>query len=123
MGRAASVQEGEIIATRIVNVSGTKSGVGAGAGAAAGAVGGSYIGGDPRANVLGAIGGAVVGGMAGAAAEEATTAGNATEFLVALDNGDKVAIVQVNEDDLQVGDRILLLKSDRIRIIRDPTKK
>ena len=122
MGRAASVIEGTIISIRAVDISGTSSGVGSGAGAAAGAVGGSYAGGDARTAVLGAIGGAVVGGIAGAVAESEATRTKASEFLISLENGDKIAIVQVNEQNLKVGDDILLLKSDRVRIVRDPTK-
>jgi len=122
MGRTASVAEGTIISMREVDIAGTASGTGSGAGAAAGAVGGSYAGGDARTAVLGAIGGAVVGGVAGAVAESEITKTKATEFLIAMDNGDKIAIVQMNDENLKVGDNILMLKSDRVRIVRDPTK-
>jgi outer membrane lipoprotein SlyB len=120
MGRAASVQAGTIVSIRQVDVTGSNSGLGAGAGAAGGAVAGSYVGGDVRTNLLGAIGGAVVGGLAGSAAEGAATADKATEFLISLENGDRIAIVQQNDENLTAGEKVLLLKSDRIRVIRDP---
>lgn len=111
--------KGKIISMREVNVSGGQSGVGAGAGAAAGAVAGSNIGGTTRNNVLGAIGGAVVGGIAGATVEQAATAGKAVEFIVQQENEQSIAVVQTNEDFLAVGDRVMVLRSDRVRIVRD----
>lgn len=121
MGRAATVMKGKVTAVRDVKVSGTQSGLGAGAGAAGGAVAGSTVGGGARSNILGAIGGAVVGGVAGAVAEGAATAGGAVEFIIHQDNGQDIAVVQTNEDGLKIGDTVLILRSDKVRVIKDQT--
>ena len=49
------------------------------------------------------------------------TASTATEFVVKQDVGGPLLIVQVNEDKLRVGERVLLLLSatGKTRIIRD----
>jgi len=119
MGREGTVERGEILTLREVEISGSNTGLGAGAGAAAGATAGSYVGGDFRTNIIGAIGGAVVGGLAGAVVEEGATQAKATEFLIRKDNGDTVVIVQSNADALAVGDRIMIIRMDRVRIVRD----
>lgn len=119
LGRAATVMGGEIISIRSVKVSGTSSGVGAGAGAVAGGTAGSQVGGSPAANVIGAVGGAVVGGVAGAVAEEAMTQAGATEFIVQQDNGQLMSVVQVDEEGLSEGERVLIIRSGKVRITRD----
>lgn len=121
MGRAATVMKGKVLAVRPVTISGSQSGVGATAGAVGGGVAGSYAGGGTRANLLGAVGGAVVGGVAGAMAEEAATRSGAMEFVIHQDNGQDIAVVQTNEESLAVGERVLILRSDRVRLIRDQT--
>lgn len=119
IGQAATVTKGQIVSLRNVQVAGTQSGIGIGAGAVAGGIAGSYLGGGSRANVLGALGGAVVGGLAGNAAEQAVTEGNAVEFVVQQDNGQTISVVQTNEDKLTAGERVLVIRSDKIRIARD----
>ena len=121
MGRAATVMTGVILALRDVQISGTNSGIGVGAGAAAGATGGAAAGGDVAGAVIGAIGGAVVGGVVGAVTEEALTRAGAVEFIIKQENGQSIAVVQTNEDNLVVGDKILILRSKKIRIIKDNT--
>ena len=111
MGRAATVMTGVILALRDVQISGTKSGVGAAAGAAAGATGGAAAGGDAAGAVVGAIGGAIVGGVIGAVTEEALTRAGAVEFIIKQENGQTIAVVQINEDNLVVGDKILILRA------------
>ena len=71
--------------------------------------------------VIGAIGGAVVGGVVGAVTEEALTRAGAVEFIIKQENGQSIAVVQTNEDNLVVGDKILILRSKKIRIIKDNT--
>ena len=122
MGRTATVMKGVVLALRDVKVSGTESGLGATVGATSGGVAGSYIGGDTRAHILGAIGGALVGGIAGAAAERAATKAGAMEFIIEQDNGQLIAIVQTNEESIAVGESVLILRSDRVRVIKDRTK-
>ena len=80
---------------------------------------GSFIGGDWRSNVLGGLGGAVLGGLAGNAIERGTSTGQAIEFIIQHDNGGDIAVVQTNEDNLQVGDRVFITHGpDQVRIGR-----
>lgn len=119
LGRAASVSYGTIVGMRPVQVSGGQgSGVGTLAGAAAGGVAGSFIGGDTRSNILAGLGGALLGGLAGSAVERGVTSGTAIEFFVREDRGGDIAVVQTNEDGLQVGDRVVISRGDRTRISR-----
>jgi outer membrane lipoprotein SlyB len=114
--------KGTVISLRPVQISGTESGLGAGAGAVAGGAAGSYAGGnDVRTNIIGAVGGAIVGGAIGAATEKALTEAGAVEFIIQQDNGQTIALVQVNDQNLQAEDRVLILRSDTVRIIRDET--
>lgn len=121
LGRVSTVAKGTVLSVRPVEVGGSNSGIGAGAGAIAGGTAGSTIGGSVEANIIGAVGGAVVGGVAGAMAESGLTSGKAHEFVVQKDDGKTVAIVQGNEQGLQVGERVLLLQSGKVRLVRDET--
>lgn len=120
IGRAATVMHGSIIAMREIDVSGTRSGLGATTGAVGGGVGGAVAGGNNiPAAVVGAVGGAVVGGVAGAVVEDEATKGKAIEFIIQQENGQTIAVPQSNEDNLRVGDKVLILRSNVVRIIRD----
>jgi len=118
LGRPASVSYGTIIGMRPVQVQGGGSGIGTAAGALAGGVGGSFIGGDWRSNALAGLGGAVLGGLAGNAIGRGTTGGQAVEFFIREDNGGDIAVVQTNEEGLQVNDRVVIARGDRVRLTR-----
>jgi outer membrane lipoprotein SlyB len=118
IGRTASVSYGQIISMRGVTVQGNGGGVGTLGGAAVGGVAGSFIGGDPRTNVLGAIGGAIVGGLAGNAIEKSANTGNAVEFIIREDNGQTISVVQTNEENFRPGERVVLTRGARTRIAR-----
>jgi outer membrane lipoprotein SlyB len=118
LGGAASVNFGTIVGTRPVNVAGSQSGVGTIGGAVAGGVAGSFIGGDWRSNALAGVGGAILGGLAGSAIERGVTQGQAVEFIVRVDRGGDIAVVQTNEEGLQVGDRVVITRGDRVRLSR-----
>jgi len=123
MGRVSTVMRGKIIDIRAVNVNGSNSGLGAGAGMVAGGAAGSAIGGGTRSNIIGAVGGALVGGIAGATAEQSATSGTAYEFLIDQENGQTISVVQSNEQNLQVGEKVMIVRSDKARVIRDNTRK
>lgn len=118
LGRAASVSYGTIVGSRPVQVQGGSGGLGTAAGAVAGGVGGSFIGGDWRSNVLAGLGGALLGGLAGNALERGASGGQAIEFVIREDRGGDIAVVQTNEDGLQVGDRVVINRGDRTRVSR-----
>jgi len=122
-GQIQHFRKGVILSLHEVEVVGDQSGVGIGAGAVAGGLAGSKIGGDKVTSAIGAIGGAVAGGLAGAKIEELAMGGDSIEFIVQPDNGQPFAIVQKNDENLGVGERVLILESEKTRIIRDQTSK
>lgn len=119
LGTTSSVESGTIVSSREVNVAGTNSGVGTVVGAGAGAVAGSALGKNTRTNILGGIGGAVLGGIIGHGVEDVATRGKATEFVVQRADGSTFAVVQTNEDNLQPGERVLIVSGDKTRLARD----
>ena len=119
MGQPQSFSKGVIVSVRDVKIKGTESGVGAVSGAIMGGLGGSKASEDQTISAIGAIGGAIVGGLVGAKAEELLMQGNASEFIIKPDVGDPFTSIQVNEEELKVGERVLIINSDKIRIVRD----
>ena len=89
--------------------------VGAITGAIIGGAAGAVLGSSPGATVGGAAGGAAVGGAAGASERR-----NGVEFLVRLDNGDTVSVVQQgNVNEWRVGDRVRITgNADSARVSR-----
>ena len=123
MGQPQSFSKGVIISERNVTVKGTESGVGAVSGAVLGGLGGSTVSDDGPISAIGAIGGAIVGGMVGAKAEELIMRDNASEFIIQPDVGDPFTLIQVNDEKLKTGDRVLIINSDKIRVTKDNTHK
>ena len=122
MGQPQSFSKGIIISERNVTVKGTESGVGAVSGAVMGGLGGSTVSDDGAISAIGAIGGAIVGGMVGAKAEELIMRGDASEFVIQPDVGEPFTLIQVNDEELKTGDRVLIISSDKIRITKDQTQ-
>jgi len=118
LGSSGYVSSGTIVGMRPVQVQGTRSGVGAAGGAVAGGLIGSTIGGDWRARTVGGVIGALAGGLAGGAIEEGVTSGNAMEFIIRDDNGQTRSVIQTNELNLGVGERVLMTQTDRVRLSR-----
>ncbi|WP_237217621.1 outer membrane lipoprotein, partial [Falsiroseomonas oryziterrae] len=118
LGSAASVSFGTIVGARQVAVAGRQAGVGTLGGAVAGGLAGSFIGGGWRENAIAGVGGAILGGLAGSALERGMTQGTAVEFIVREDQGGDIAVVQTNEEGLQVGDRVVVSRGDRVRLSR-----
>lgn len=118
LGGAAHVSYGTIVGSRPVQVQGSGGGVGTIGGAVAGGVAGSFIGGDWRSNALAGLGGALIGGLAGNAIERGVTSGTAIAFIVREDRGGEIQVVQTNEEGLQVNDRVVITRGDRVRISR-----
>jgi len=120
VGAQVGVEEAVVLSARPVTIEGTRSNVGATVGAVAGGIGGTYAG-NRRGAVLGGIAGAVVGALIGAAAEEAFTSREGMEYLVRLENGETVAVVQPKGDaPLNPGAQVLLVYGDFIRIVPTP---
>ena len=122
MGQPQSFSKGIIISERNITVKGTKSGVGAVSGAVMGGLGGSQVSDDGAISAIGAIGGAIVGGMVGAKAEELIMRDKASEFIIQPDVGEPFTLIQVNDEKLKTGDRVLIINSDKIRVTKDSTQ-
>jgi outer membrane lipoprotein SlyB len=122
MGQPQSFGKGIIISERNVTVKGTESGIGAVSGAVMGGLGGSQVSEDGAISAIGAIGGAIVGGMVGAKAEELIMRDNASEFIFQPDVGDPFTLIQINDEKLKTGDRVLIINSDKIRVTKDSTQ-
>lgn len=123
MGAPAYFKKGVILSVRDVKIKGTESGAGAAAGAAAGGLAGSTLGGNTATRALGGLGGAVIGGIVGHTTENVITGGDASEFIIQPDEGEPYSVVQVNDEDLKAGERILIMESGKLRIVRDSTAK
>ncbi len=106
-----------VVSIRPVTVRSNDNNAGTLFGAAAGGVAGSTIGGGDTAHVLGAIGGALVGGIAGDAAQAELSKQTGFEYIVKLDNGTMVTVVQGNETIIQPGQRCFVLYGRQARVI------
>jgi len=78
---------------------------------------------DKVISAIGAIGGAIAGGMVGTKAEELIMRDNASEFTIQPDVGDPFTLIQVNDEKLKTGDRVLIINSDKVRVTKDKTQK
>lgn len=111
--RMAQVQDGTVLAVRKVRLDGNQTGLGATVGTVAGAVSGSSLGGQ-RESVVFATLGAVLGGVIGHAIERSSGRDEALELIVALRNGERVAIVQSQgEERFNPGDAVMVITQGR----------
>jgi outer membrane lipoprotein SlyB len=104
-----TVQDGEVILVRSVQIEGTRSGLGTVAGGILGYALGSTIGSGTGQTVARAVG-TVGGGLAGAGVEEGVTRQPGVEVTVRLDNGQVIAVVQAADQQFNVGDRVRVLQ-------------
>lgn len=113
VGQAAIVQFGTVVSLRPVQITGKNSGIGAGIGAAGGAVGGSAFG--SGSGQLGAIlAGAVIAGVAGAAVEQAAVDRTGIEYVITLEKGETITMVQnfvEGDPAIKVGQRVMVQMS------------
>jgi outer membrane lipoprotein SlyB len=120
VGQVNQVQMGTVVGVRQVKIEGTKSGVGTTAGVIAGGAAGSQIGGGTTENIIGGVAGAVVGGLIGAAAEEGLTRDTGYEYVVRLDDGRTVTIVQAGDVAIAPGTRVQVIFGERARVVPAP---
>jgi len=127
VGQAAYTETGVVTASRQVEIaSAGGTGIGATVGALAGGIAGSQIGPSRRnrfgrryrrggaVSALGALGGALVGGLIGAAIERDVTREIATEYVVKLDDGTLITVVQGSQS-IGLGQRVFVQIPDRGR--------
>lgn len=51
------------------------------------------------------------------------TRGTATEFVIRQEDGQTLALVQTNDENLRVGDPVLILRGDRVRLTADRSQR
>ncbi len=113
VGRTGTIQFGTVISVREVNVKGQNTGAGAVVGAAGGGIAGNQMG-HGGGNALATLGGVIVGAAAGALAEQAIADRTATEYILTLESGTTVTIVQDHtsgDQPINPGDRVVLQTS------------
>lgn len=115
VGHSQQVLYGKIIKAKAVNVASHNDETGTLIGGATGATAGSAIGGGTRANILGALGGAVLGSIAGHEIGKGTGNQMGIQYIVHLDNGKTIAVVQGPRPMLHVGQHVMLLTGGRIK--------
>lgn len=120
VGQVERAAPGVVVSARSVVIGGTQSGVGASTGAIAGAIAGANIGGGRRGNAIGAFGGAVVGLVLGAIAEEALTRQQGTEYIVRLESGHLVTVVQAPSPPFAVNQRVIVIYGAIARLAPHP---
>jgi outer membrane lipoprotein SlyB len=106
------VEYGEVLSTSVVEIEGQATIVGrlggAWVGRAVGLGNSRYYSGARR--IQGAVG-AVSGTVAGEAIERAARTSDGLQIVVQLDNDETIAIVQANDVEFEVGDRVQVLSS------------
>jgi outer membrane lipoprotein SlyB len=119
-------ETGRVVAIREVPVRRGNTGVsdgtliGGGLGAAGGAATTNSVGGA----VVGGLLGAVAGGIAGTAIDQNATR-RGIEVTVQKDNGQRVTIAQVDDGDVQMGDRVAIVydRNGVAKAVRDPNRR
>lgn len=114
VGEASNTYVGTIVNVRNVKVAPDQlsdNKMGTGIGAAAGGLAGSHLG-KGTGRLFGALGGAVAGGVAGAYAEQELRTQMAQEYVVRLDSGRMLTLVQTGAV-YQPGQRVYLTSSYR----------
>lgn len=118
IGVVSKVRKGIVIATRSVILD-NSSGAGGIAGVTAGAAGGSSLGSGASANIMGAVGGALVGGVIGHAVDKAANQHKGVEYIIKLDDGETISIVQLNKLQFKVNQHVLIIYGATTRIVAD----
>jgi outer membrane lipoprotein SlyB len=122
-----SGESGRVVSIREVPLRGSNSGASTGTfvGGGLGAAGGAAIGAATTHSVVGAVVGGLLGAVGGAIAGTAIDSSGSTrrgiEVTVQRDDGQKVAIAQYDDGDIQMGDRVTIV-TDRngvARAVRD----
>ena len=126
VGEVSTTLKGVIMAAKTVKLrpdDSSKPGVGVVAGGLSGALLGSTVGGGHRMPVVSAVVGGLAGGAAGHAIENKLTEQDGTEYQIKLDSGKLVSIAQGLEPRLAVGQKVLVIESNRgrSRVVADNT--
>jgi outer membrane lipoprotein SlyB len=123
-------ETGRVIAIREVPVRRGNTGVsdgtliGGGLGAAGGAAIGAATTNSVGGAVVGGLIGAVAGGIAGTAIDQNSTR-RGIEVTVQRDDGQRVTVAQVDDGDVQMGDRVAIVydRNGVAKVVRDPNRR
>ena len=69
--------------------------------------------------MLGIVGGGLAGAAVGTVAETQLTSGTAVEFLIKVDGGQTISVIQTNEDNFRAGERVTISQGSRARLARE----
>src|ERR687892_1013030 len=123
VGQTIETAQGSVVSSRVVDVAGEPGFIGAGAGAAVGAAGGGLAVNGP-ASLLVAIVGGLVGAGLGYMAEKQMGDRDGIEYVLQMDDGRLVTLVQNREDGEQPlpdGARVLVqLNGQYTRVMAHP---
>lgn len=108
-GVALRIEPGVVDSVRPVRIQGPDTGMGASVGMTAGMIAGSAAGDGGVGTGLAMLGGALIGGLVGSAAEQSASERDGLEIVVALDSGERVAVVQEAHERFYAGDEVELL--------------
>lgn len=119
VGRASYVETGVVQSSRPVRITGERTGEGGAIGAVGGGLAGQALGGDTGGRIAGGLAGAVIGGLIGTAIERGIEEADGVEYVIRLDNGRTVAIVQRAEPNtyIQAGQRVQVVYGNQVRVL------
>jgi outer membrane lipoprotein SlyB len=126
VGRVIDTSRGTVLSSRVVEISGEgeQSGYGPLLGGAAGASAGYAVGGNDAGQVIGAVLGGLVGAGLGWAAEQTVDDRQGIEYVLRLESGKDITLVQNREGDekpLAAGTPVLIQRGGSYaRVIADP---
>ncbi|HEX6102787.1 MAG TPA: hypothetical protein VF031_07050 [Alphaproteobacteria bacterium] len=129
VGRVIDTSRATVLSSRVVEISGEgeQSGYGPLVGAAAGASGGYLVGGGDAGQVIGSVLGGLVGAGLGWAAEQYVDSREGIEYVLRLESGKDVTLIQNREGDetpLAAGTPVLIQRGGSYaRVIADPAAR
>ena len=121
VNQVQDIDRGVVESWRAVTVQ-TEKPVGKFVGAGVGAAAGADIGGRGAGGVIGAIVGGLVGGAVGNSVDEAAGRRQGFEYIVVLDNGSRVSIVDTSDEPIPAGAPVILQYGSRTRIRLDNSR-
>ncbi len=115
-GRANYTETGTIVSSRPVLVRSDGRG-GAVVGAVAGGAAGAALGGDTGGSIAGGLAGALIGGILGSEIEKSSSAHEGIEYIIELDNGRTVTVLQDPSRYYEPGTRVRVIFGDHVRVV------
>lgn len=107
-GTIQYVKTGTVTGVREVTIENAETGIGSAAGGVIGGVAGSEVG-KGRGRIVGSVLGAVLGGVVGSKIDRKAQTEKGTEVTVRLEDGNTVAISQLDDEKFKVGDYVKVI--------------